>query len=100
MKQFKTRQEEHLIPTVVNVVDSPYSLYSVCYDTFKEYFVKEGYDTFEKWENFLKNDYCDVDSHWIDDIADFYNLIWTHVDPDDGACKGNDYFLIYTREQD
>ncbi len=57
MKQFKTRQEEHLIPTVVNVVDSPYSIYTVCYDTFKEFFVKEGYDTFEKWENFLENDY-------------------------------------------
>ena len=43
MRQFETKQEEHLIPTVVNVVDSPNSIYSVCYDTFKEYFVKEGY---------------------------------------------------------
>jgi len=47
MKQFETEKETHNIPTSINVVDSPSSIYSVCYETFKEYFIKEGYDTEE-----------------------------------------------------
>ena len=99
MKQFETKKETHNIPTSINVVDSPSCIYSVCYETFKEYFIKKGYDTEEKWENFLDNEYCDVDSHYIEDIANFYNLEWNYIN-EDGSNKGYDYFVIYTKEQE
>ena len=98
-KQFETEKQIHNIPTSINVIGSPCSIYAVCYNTFKEFFVKEGYNTLEKWENFLDNDYRDVDSDWIDDIADFYNLEWDYIN-EDGSGKGYDYFVIYTKEQD
>ena len=96
-KQFKTEKETHNIPTSINVVDSPCSIYSVCYDTFKEFFVKEGYNTLEKWEDFLDGEYSDVDSHYIENIANFYNLEWEYIN-EDGSDKGYDYFVIYTKE--
>ena len=96
-KQFKTEKETHNIPTSINVVDSPCSIYSVCYDTFKEFFVKEGYNTLEKWEDFLDGEYSDVDSHYIENIANFYNLEWEYIN-EDGSGKGYDYFVIYTKE--
>jgi len=96
-KQFKTEKQTHNIPTSINVVDSPCSIYSVCYDTFKEFFVKEGYNTLEKWEDFLDGEYSDVDSHYIEDIANFYNLEWDYIN-EDGSDKGYDYFVIYTKE--
>ena len=99
MKQFETEKETHNIPTSINVVDSPSSIYSVCYETFKEYFIKEGYDTEEKWQNFLEWEYRDIDSTYIEDIANFYNLEWDYIN-EDASDKGYDYFVIYTKEQD
>jgi len=99
MKQFETEKETHNIPTSINVVDSPSSIYAVCYETFKEYFIEKGYDTEEKWENFLDNEYFDIDSCYIEDIANFYNLEWDYIN-EDGGGKGYDYFVIYTKEQD
>ena len=96
-KQFKTEKETHNIPTSINVVNSPCSIYSVCYATFKEFFVEEGYETEEKWQNFLDNEYSDIDSHYIEDIANFYNLEWEYIN-EDGSDKGYDYFVIYTKE--
>ena len=96
-KQFQTEKQTHNIPTSINVIDSPCSIYAVCYETFKEFFVKEGYDTSQKWEDFLENEYCDVDSHYIEDIANFYNLEWDYIN-EDGSGKGYDYFVIYTKE--
>mgnify|MGYP003123238994 CR=1 FL=1 len=93
-KQFKTEKETHNIPTSINVVDSPSSLYSVCYETFKEFFVKEGYDTEEKWENFLDNEDWDYDSNYIEAIANFYCLGWNYIN-EEASDKGNDYFVIY-----
>ena len=99
MKQFETEKETHNIPTSINVVDSASCIYAVCYETFKEYFIEKGYDTEEKWENFLDNEYSDIDSCYIEDIANFYNLEWDYIN-EDGSGKGYDYFVIYTKEQD
>ena len=96
-KQFETEKQTHNIPTSINVIDSPCSIHEVCYETFKEFFVKEGYDTSQKWEDFLENEYCDVDSTYIEDIANFYNLEWDYIN-EDGSGKGYDYFVIYTKE--
>jgi hypothetical protein len=98
MKQFKTEKETHNIPTSISVVDSASCIYAVCYETFKEYFIEKGYDTEEKWENFLDNEYSDIDSCYIEDIANFYNLEWAYIN-EDGSGKGYDYFVIYTKEQ-
>lgn len=99
MKQFETEKETHNIPKSINVVDSPCSIFSVCYETFKEFFIENGYETEEKWQDFLDYEYSDVDSTYIEDIANFYNLEWDYIN-EDGRCKGYDYFVIYTREQD
>tara|TARA_R100001163_G_C5064508_1_gene202157 strand:+ start:144 stop:470 length:327 start_codon:yes stop_codon:yes gene_type:complete len=93
-KQFETTLETHNIPTEIKVIDKPYSIYSVCYETFKEFFVDEGFETKEKWELYLK-DFSDCDQDWISDIADFYDVKWAYCDPDGDKCKGNDYFVIY-----
>jgi hypothetical protein len=97
-KQFETEKQIHNIPTSINVIDSPCSIYAVCYNTFKEFFVKEGYNTVEKWEDFLENEYSDIDSTYIEEIANFYNLEWDYIN-EDGSNKGYDYFVIYTKEE-
>ena len=97
MKVFKTKPEDHSITTTVNLVARPSSIWSVDYDMFKEFFVKEGFDTKEDWEDYLHY-FEDADSDWINDIAEFYNLGWDYIDPDNGRCKGNDYFILYLKE--
>ena len=99
-KVFKTTEEEHSITTTVNVVDRTSSIWEVNYDMFKEFFVKEGFNTEAEWELYL-DDFQDADSDWINDIAEFYNLSWDYIDPDgEGACKGNDYFILYLTEDE
>jgi len=97
-RQFETEKQTHNIPTSINVIDSPCSIYSVCYDTFKEFFVKEGYDTLEKWEDFLENEYSDIDSTYIEDIANFYNLEWDYIN-EDGSNKGMTILLFIQRSK-
>ena len=93
-KQFETTLETHNIPTDIKVIDQPYSVWGICYDTFKEFFVDAGYETKEKWELYLE-DFSDCDQDWICEIADFYDVEWAYCDPDGERCKGNDYFIIY-----
>ena len=99
MKAFKTQAEDHSITTTVNVVASPCSLGEVDYDMFKEFFVEEGFNAKADWEKYLDN-FQDADSDWINDIAEFYNLGWDYIDPDNGRCAGNDYFVLYVKENE
>ena len=73
--------------------------YSIKMNSLIRHFIEKGYDTEEKWENFLDNEYSDIDSCYIEDIANFYNLEWDYIN-EDGSGKGYDYFVIYTKEQD
>ena len=90
MKVFKTQAEDHSI-----IVWLVYPFYNM----FKEFFVKEGFDTKADWEDYL-NYFEDADSDWINDIAEFYNLGWDYIDPDNGSCKGNDYFVLYLKDNE
>ena len=99
MKVFKTQAEDHSITTTVNVVATPSSIGAVDYDMFKEFFVKEGFNTEADWEKYLDS-FQDADSDWINDIAEFYNLGWDYIDPDNGRCKGNEYFILYLKENE
>ncbi len=95
-KKFETTLERHNIPKDIEVVDQPYSVFCICYETFKEFFVEEGYETKEKWDLYLQ-DFEGCDQDWIEEIATYYDLNWAYCDPDEdsGRCKGNDYFVLY-----
>jgi len=93
-KKFETTLERHNIPKDIEVVDQPYSVFCICYETFKEFFVEEGYETKEKWELYLR-DFSGCDQDWIEEIATYYDLNWAYCDPDEDRCKGNDYFVLY-----
>ena len=54
-KEFETTLERHNIPKDIEVVDQPYSVFCICYETFKEFFVEEGYETKEKWDLYLQD---------------------------------------------
>ncbi len=97
MKAFKTEAKEQPVTTTINVVANPSSIWAVDYDMFKEFFIKEGFNTKADWKNYLDN-FQDADSDWVNDIAEFYNLGWDYIDPDNGRCKGNDYFVLYVKE--
>jgi len=93
-KEFKTTLETHDLPTRIEVIDQPSGIYNINYETFKEYFVEEGFETEEKWELYLQ-DFVGVDQDVIEEIAEFYDVYWAYCDPDGHRNKGNDYFVIY-----
>ena len=95
----KTEAEEHRITKTVNVVASPCSITEVDYNMFKEFFTKKGFNTKASWQRYL-DDFADYDSDWINDIAEFYNLGWDYIDQDNGKCKGNDYFVLFLKENE
>ena len=99
-KQFETTLETHNIPTDIKVIDQPYSVWGICYDTFKEFFVDAGYETKEKWELYLE-DFSDCDQDWIceiekpQDITEpkkfiFDNLFVAGSDVECQKCKESD----------
>ena len=67
-KKFETTLERHNIPKDIEVVDQPYSVFCICYETFKEFFVEEGYETKEKWDLYLQDFEC-CDQDCIEEIA-------------------------------
>ena len=54
-KKFETTLETHNIPTNIEVIDQPYSVWGIAYDIFKEFFISEGYETQEKWDLYLQD---------------------------------------------